>query len=94
MNPKNCKKCGQFANSAHFCKPARNSLPKTAPKPAPRLPNSILSSGELKQNEIIASVRLMNTALGDPIEGGRSHFAQKQARITLEQRFGKIDWSK
>jgi len=36
----------------------------------------------------------MNTALGDPLEGGRSQFAKKQAQLALEQRFGQIDWSK
>lgn len=94
MNSHNCSKCGQFSNGNHSCRTFRQGPPKSAPKSLPQAPGKILSTSKMKQHEVLASARLMNTALGDPLEGGRSSFAQKQARIVLEQKFGKIDWSK
>lgn len=94
MKTNKCPRCGQFSNRAHSCRSASPGIPPVSPGKIPQSPNTIIANGKLKSHEILASARLMNTALGEPLEGGRSSFAQKQARIVLEQRFGKIDWSK
>lgn len=93
MSQMRCKNCGQFANIRHAC---LDTAPKTVtiPRGSHRVkPQDLISKNLMKKHEVVACLRLMSTAVGNPIEGGRSDFAQKQARIVLEQKFGKIDWN-
>lgn len=92
MSQMRCMNCGQFANVRHIC---LDSAPKSIniPKGQKIRPQEVLTKSMLKTHEIISCLRLMNTAVGDPIEGGRSEYAQKQARFVLEQKFGSIDWN-
>lgn len=103
MNSLKCKRCGQFANNQHMCStesPSSISLPRQASRTRAQsqklaaTPKTIMTKGLMKPHEAVACIRLMSTALGNPVENGRGNYAQKQARIVLEQRFGKIDWSK